>query len=170
MVLICDPDRQFCRGYDGTATLTLDPASFRSGNAVPGSPRPSGVASRPSRPAPKAGASRSSRHRLPTECVERWRWPLESSLALALLAALGAIAAMLVPAAMLRVVDRPRSPSWMWAIGILLRLVGLAAILLVTFYIAALDGLTSGLWLVGLGGGAALGLLWRSRRRRHAVP
>lgn len=166
MFLLCDHDRRSCSGYDGSSVLTLDPASFRSGAVVP-------------------GLSRDERSGLWKfeDGAESWGFTVgwasiaqvaegEAMMAhqrprtLAFLATLGIAAALLV-AGMGRPLDGHRPPSALRAIGVLLRLAGLAVVLLVALYLAALTGLTLILWLASFGSGAALMLLARRLLKRN---
>lgn len=165
MVLLCDRDRRSCRGYDGAAVLTLDPASFRPGDAVPGLTDAERSKLLPFEFGTESWGFTVGRAPLADTVRGEVALALETPRALALLVALGAVAAMLVPARMPRVKDQAKFPLWVRIIGILLRLIGLAQVLFAALYVAALIGLTPAAWLAGLGGGAALVLLWRSRRR-----
>lgn len=166
MSLLCDRDRYSCLGYDGFSVLTLDPASFKSGAVVPG-----------------LGRDERSELWAFEDGAEDWGFTVgwasiaqvmkgESMMArqrprtLAFLATLGTAAALLV-AGMGRSLDGHRPPSVLRAFGVLLRLAGLAVVLLVALYLVALTGLTTALWLVSFGSGAALVLLARHLLRRN---
>lgn len=156
MLLLCDRDRRSCRGYDGAAVLTLDPASFRPGDAVPGLTD----AERSGLSAFEAGTESwgfaAGRAPLADTVRAEAALALEAPRALALLVALGAAAGLLVSAARMPRAGDPAEPRWsMWAVGVLLRLAVLAPVLLMALYVGALIGLTSTAWLAGFGGGAA---------------
>lgn len=170
MALLCDRALRSCRGYDGISILTLDPASFRPGEVVPGL----ADAERDGLWAFEAGnESWGFAIRRPS-LAYRLRGELALALSaprtLVLLAVLGVVAAMLVPGWLLSWRVRTRPSVWALVIGIPLRLVGLASILFIRLYIALLIGFTLIGWLTGFGSGAGVTGLWGLRRAWRATP
>ena len=173
MLLTCDRDEDSCWGYDGAlSALVLDPASFRKGSVVPGlnDDERSGLWSfeadkedwgfevRHASISEIAGAELALARRVPRP--------------LALLVALGAVAATLAVVG----VGRSRSRKWwrfgLWALSILLRVAGLGTLLLVALYCFLLVGFSLIAWFASLGLGASLILLpwWVMRQRKLVTP
>lgn len=165
MTLLCDRDQRSCSGYDGFRVLTLDAASFRSGAVVPGLGRDE----RSELWAFENGAESwgftvgwaTVAQVAEGEVMMARQWPR----ALALLATLGAVAALFIMG-MSRSLGKGRPSSALRAISALLCLSVLAPVLFVAFYLALLTGFSMALWLVGLGSGAVVMLLARQLLRR----
>lgn len=165
--LICRPGQTSCWGYDHDTgrVLVLDPASFRTGGPiVPGREERDGLYEIEG---DYDSWGFAGRHPSLAERLEaEWTLARQMPRTMATLAALGAA----VAAMGLLGVHRPGSWEawrlWVWAVGILARCMGMAAVIMLAMYIGALMGPSLTGWMAGLGIGAALCLLaWALARR-----